>query len=482
MSETVDTLLDPCKTCRTCLQLKTSEELVPLSHDNYLISLNQIANIQLALIPTLPTNICHSCLNNLNAALNFVKQIHTSEAYLKSIENTENLTVIYKTFTVLDNAEQNISEIITQQVDNVWMIEEPNEEITESTVTETNVIKWADKQTFNCDLCSKTFRFEFIYKKHLLKHGTLMECEVCLQQFEDVNAFVMHTKSTHRDYKLFACPCKQRFYTLGSLKAHYQRHTPEKSKKFTCDLCGKRFARHNSLTIHRRSHTSKTPYTCEICHKKLSGSHSLGNHLKIHKGEKKHNCAICGSTFIHRFSLTAHMRIHTGEKPFACNICHSKFSSNSYLKVHIRTHTLEKPYKCKWCQKRFTSRCSLTAHEKAHTGEKKYQCDYCGWRSARSADLQTHIRKHTGEKPYSCNQCDKSYKTASNLAYHKKTHLGLKEFVCPTCSRAFGDPRTLKSHIRIHTGETPYQCHVCGARFKQSGQLSGHRKRHLKTE
>lgn len=349
---------------------------------------------------------------------------------------------------------------------------------TEAENVESNNTKKAS--TFNCNLCTKKFRYEFVYKTHLLQHGIPLICNMCKAAFNDSKTYLAHIKSIHPGFKPFSCPyCDKNFSAMSTLKKHCIFHTASaRIRKFICDICGKRFSRQNYLATHKRSHSSTRSHQCDTCNKKFSGAHSLRNHLKIHKGEKNHKCDICNAEFIHRFSLRAHLRTHSGEKPFVCKICGNKFSRSSYLKIHLRTHTSEKPYRCIWCEKNFVSRCALAAHEKSHTGEKKFQCDVCGSRSTRLADLRTHIRTHTGEKPYFCNQCDKSYKTSSNLAAHKKTHLGLKEHVCHICSRAFGDPRTLKSHIRVHTGETPYQCHICGNRFRQAGQLSAHKRTH----
>ncbi|KAL1506196.1 hypothetical protein ABEB36_005601 [Hypothenemus hampei] len=395
------------------------------------------------------------------------------------LNDSNNIYTITSSLKYLDN--YRVKEVVTGTVTNVIKWAEAQDtslplnnhnacsnekNLKNNCLLNNNGLKPGKIANYICDLCSKTFRFEFIFKKHLLKHGSHLECEVCLLTFEDSNSYLVHVKEQHPQYKPFSCPnCEQRFHTLTPLKMHFNQHLNNNFNKFECDICGKKYSQQKYLTVHKTNHNVIRSYKCDICQKKLADAHSLRNHLKIHKGDKKHKCDTCGAKFIHRFSLKSHLRTHTGEKPFACKFCDNKFSTSSYLKIHLRTHTDEKPYKCLQCAKSFVSRCALAAHEKAHSGEKKFQCDVCGWRSSRSADLQTHIRKHTGEKPYNCEKCSKSYKTASNLAAHRRTHLGLKQHICSICLKAFGDPRTLKSHIRIHTGETPYMCHICGHRL-----------------
>ncbi|KAH1012199.1 zinc finger protein OZF isoform X1 [Dendroctonus ponderosae] len=540
MLEPAKVILEIEKTCRTCLTEKTAEELTSIWNNNVNSSIRDVFSIELKANPILPSHICVDCLKTLNIARDFQKRVRDAEFQLKNLivdEESNQVTVVYNANAVpesyvgalkiyikppqsserilivenlnidvqnpkhealksgssaLFEHSEEICEVQTEdatgnskEADNKWksttlsLTDNPIEATHggNSRNTDMKIVQPLKDANFSCDLCSKTFRFEFTYKQHLLKHGSRMECESCLSQFDDATAYLFHVKRNHPGLKPFGCPsCPERFFTLTPLKVHFNHHSSQKQLK--CDLCGRSFLKQSSLMAHQKKHTDPESFKCRECNKKLSNQHSLLNHLKIHQGDKRHKCETCGATFIHRFSLRTHYRTHTGEKPFQCKLCSNRFKTSSYLKIHMRTHTAEKPYQCTICPKSFVCKSALAAHEKAHTGEKKFQCDICGWRSGRSSDLQIHLRKHSGEKPYKCELCNKRYKTTSHLAAHRKTHSGLKEHVCGICRKAFGDPRTLKSHIRVHTGETPYMCHECGRRFKQSGQLSSHRKIH----
>lgn len=83
-------------------------------------------------------------------------------------------------FSGVNRSELNISVIEKNHMVQERSVESKNE--VEN--VQGDVVKSEKIINFSCDLCSKTFRFEFIYKKHLLKHGTPMGCELCLLLFK----------------------------------------------------------------------------------------------------------------------------------------------------------------------------------------------------------------------------------------------------------------------------------------------------------
>lgn len=119
------------------------------------------------------------------------------------------------------------------------------------------------------------------------------------------------------------------------------------SRMQICDQCGKRFLLESELLLHRQTDCERN-IQCVTCGKAFKKLWSLHEHNKIVHGyaEKKFSCEICEKKFYTMAHVRKHMVAHTKDMPFTCETCGKSFKRSMSLKVHSLQHSGEKPFRC----------------------------------------------------------------------------------------------------------------------------------------
>ncbi|KAF4092715.1 hypothetical protein AMELA_G00024070 [Ameiurus melas] len=122
----------------------------------------------------------------------------------------------------------------------------------------------------------------------------------CSQVYVALSSYQNHVNLVHRKGRTKECPhpgCGKKFYLSNHLHRHMIIHSGVRD--FICETCGKSFKRKNHLEVHRRTHTGETPLQCEICGYQCRQRASLNWHMKKHMSEAHYNytCEHCGKRF-----------------------------------------------------------------------------------------------------------------------------------------------------------------------------------------
>jgi KRAB domain-containing zinc finger protein len=258
-----------------------------------------------------------------------------------------------------------------------------------------------NERPFKCNLCPKSFPFQFLLKDHLLKHS---------------------------DNRKFGCEhCGARFYKNSKLTAHINR-AHLRVRNFLCTMCGDKFLCSKQLKDHAEVHNIGKPYSCphEDCMYASKTKNSMTSHLASVHSTKQIPCEVCGKIFKTRNSVVIHMKnMHedkSKKEKYPCHMCDKSFYVKGLLNDHLKAHENARRYECDTCKKRFNTLYGLRTHIKSHFGLKPFSCDLCGKKFATKLGCTGHINTHTGEMPFLCTYCPKRFRHAGSLLRHLRSH------------------------------------------------------------
>ncbi|XP_035980935.1 zinc finger and BTB domain-containing protein 47 isoform X1 [Fundulus heteroclitus] len=310
-------------------------------------------------------------------------------------------------------------------------------------------VRLEEKQHFPCKKCPRIFNNRWYLEKHMnVTHNRMQICNNCGKRFLLESELLLH-QQTDCERSIQCVTCGKAFKKLWSLHEHNKIVHGYAEKKFSCEICEKKFYTMAHVRKHMVAHTKDMPFTCETCGKSFKRSMSLKVHSLQHSGEKPFKCESCSERFQYKYQLRSHMSIHIGHKQFMCQWCGKDFNMKQYFDEHMKTHTGEKPYICEICGKSFTSRPNMKRHRRTHTGEKPYPCEVCGQRFRFSNMLKAHREK----------------------CFHVSNPM-----VGPNCADPLALDRPLVSPAADSSGPAqlgaPASSAVCGPQLLHGGQLS----------
>ncbi|XP_039713539.1 PR domain zinc finger protein 15 isoform X5 [Pteropus medius] len=391
---------------------------------------------------------------------------------------------------------------------------------------------------FRCGTCEKTFRIESALEFHNCRtDDKTFQCEMCFRFFS-TNSNLSKHKKKHGDKK-FACEvCNKMFYRKDVMLDHQRRHLEGvrrvkredleasgenlvryKKEPSGCPVCGKVFSCRSNMNKHLLTHGDKK-YTCEICGRKFFRVDVLRDHIHVHFKDialmddqqreefigkigisseendnsdesadsepHKYSCKRCQLTFGRGKEYLRHITDVHKEKGYGCSICNRRFALKATYHAHMVIHREDLPdpnvqkyiHPCEICGRIFNSIGNLERHKLIHTGVKSHACEQCGKSFARKDMLKEHMRVHDNIREYLCAECGKGMKTKHALRHHMKLHKGIKEYECKECHRKFAQKVNMLKHYKRHTGIKDFMCELCGKTFSERNTMETHKLIH----
>nr|XP_015196761.1 PREDICTED: PR domain zinc finger protein 15 [Lepisosteus oculatus] len=395
---------------------------------------------------------------------------------------------------------------------------------------------------YKCATCEKAFRVENALKFHNCRtDDKTFQCEIC-SRFFSTNSNLSKHKKKHGE-KLYACEiCNKMFYRKDVMQDHQRRHivgpkhmkreeleangeegTKYRKEPSACPICGKVFSCRSNMNKHLLTHGDKK-YTCEICGRKFFRVDVLRDHIHVHFKDialmdeqqreqfirkigisvddsdgnsdeeeveddpelHKYSCKKCQVTFAKGRDYLRHIMDLHKERGYGCIICNRRFALKATYNAHLVIHREQLPdpavqryiHPCEICGRIFNSVGNLERHKIIHTGVKSHSCDQCGKSFARKDMLKEHLRVHDNIRDYLCAECGKGMKTKHALRHHMKLHKGIKEYECKECNRKFAQKVNMLKHYKRHTGVKDFMCELCGKTFSERNTMETHKLIH----
>ncbi|SPP73979.1 uncharacterized zinc finger protein CG2678 [Drosophila guanche] len=257
-------------------------------------------NLSIAVKDFMPQFICGTCLNSLTIAIQFRKQLETTERDLrKRLSRGKNKVRRPRGYVVIDAP---VSDSAS---------DDDEDDDVEFKVSDVAGSTSAESDSADSDISEK--------RKRPLGRGRGRK------------------KATKRG-------SEDNEEESGSAPKRKGHSSPSMSSgPFECNQCDLTFSRKQSYVLHRKSHDPRRVFTCEICEKTFKVQWAYKTHMERHALERAHfRCELCTQVFKLRAELKRHMAVRHDEHGFIyeCKRCQRTFLTQQRLQRHQSTSCL----------------------------------------------------------------------------------------------------------------------------------------------
>ncbi|XP_041983557.1 zinc finger protein 497-like isoform X2 [Aricia agestis] len=206
-------------------------------------------------------------------------------------------------------------------------------------------VQMCASQSLPCTQCGRVFRQRSNLKRHMLTHvREPVPCPHCDVTADNPELLRMHCIKLHPelvgDADTICVHCGRACATIPMLHRHLRRMHADRTKRFECDHCSRRYLTKGEVRSHIMwSHLRRLGgHACD-CGRVFRNPARLRHHQRIHhlrlEEPRDKHCPVCGKAFANQQVLTRHIRGHSGTT-YPCQECGQTFKTQSYVKVHYK--------------------------------------------------------------------------------------------------------------------------------------------------